>query len=86
MTERQDDGTTDRDTSQAQPHPPEAQTPRAAGDMGFPDSMPHVHRAPDGQTIVNERGERIPPVQEGGQAGTDDITWQAGKPVPQDRD
>lgn len=52
---------------------------RQAGQMGFPDSMPHALN--DDGSLVNDRGERVPPMRQNGQAGSNEITWHAGKTV-----
>lgn len=58
---------------------PDPSPTRLAGQMGFPDSMPHAER--DDGYLINDRGERVPPMRQNGQGGSNDITWHAGKPI-----
>lgn len=53
---------------------------RNAGQMNFPDSMPHATGTDD--ILINEHGEPVPPPHQSGTAGPNDITWLAGKPIP----
>lgn len=52
---------------------------RTAGEMEFPDSMPHL--ANEQGARVNEHGEPVPPPHQTGTAGPNDTTWMAGKPI-----
>lgn len=52
---------------------------RQAGQMRFPDSMPHVSNE-DGY-LINQHGDAVPPMRQNGTAGSNETTWLAGKPI-----
>jgi hypothetical protein len=45
--------------------------------------MPHERRRLADGALLDEQGNVIPPGREAGRAGADDITWEAGKTMPQ---